>query len=316
MRHATHSSNSPPARISPTTWSNWVTIKAKPMRNTSAAMTPIRMTLRRWSGGSPAARAPTTIALSPASTRSIISTWRKAVRAAGSPMLEKSVTIASQIPAGPPKPPPEPDAAATRRSIITYPVGIARSSKAGTRQSVPPKPPNRQARSVPDWPARLLVHRGEEVLVGLGVLHLVEQELHRVDGPHLHQDPAQHPHFGERRLVDQQFFLAGAGLADVQCREDALVGDLAVEHDLGIAGALELLEDDFVHLRSGVDQGGGDDRQRAAFLDVAGGAEETLRPLQRIGVDAAGQDLARARHHGVVGASQAGDRIEQDDDVL
>src|SRR3954452_19543267 len=29
---------------------------------------------------------------------------------------------------------------------------------------------------------RLLVHGSEEVLVGLGVLHLVEKELHRVDG--------------------------------------------------------------------------------------------------------------------------------------
>src|SRR3954469_12020973 len=38
----------------------------------------------------------------------------------------------------------------------------------------------------------LLVHAREEILVGLGVLHLVEQELHRVDRPHLHQDPAQH----------------------------------------------------------------------------------------------------------------------------
>src|SRR5689334_20254556 len=34
---------------------------------------------------------------------------------------------------------------------------------------------------------RLLVHAGEEVLVGLGVLHLVEEELHRVDRAHLHE---------------------------------------------------------------------------------------------------------------------------------
>src|SRR5205085_3388055 len=37
----------------------------------------------------------------------------------------------------------------------------------------------------------LLVHRSEKVLVRLGVLHLVEQELHRVDRAHLHQDSAQ-----------------------------------------------------------------------------------------------------------------------------
>src|SRR3954453_14706298 len=148
----------------------------------------------------------------------------------------------------------------------------------------------------------LLVHAREEVLVGLGVLHLVEEELHRIDRAHLHQDPAQHPHLGEDVLVDQQLFLAGAGLADIQRREDALVGDLAVEHDFAVAGALELFEDDLVHLGAGIDQRGGDDRQRAAFLDVARGAEESLGALQRIGVDAAGQHLARARNDRVVGA--------------
>src|SRR3954447_15482475 len=93
----------------------------------------------------------------------------------------------------------------------------------------------------------LLVHRREEVLVRLGVLHLVEKELHRVDGAHLHEDPAKHPHLGERALLDQQLFLAGAGLADVERREDALVGDLAVEDDLAVTGTLELFEDDLVH---------------------------------------------------------------------
>src|ERR1043165_7371693 len=96
----------------------------------------------------------------------------------------------------------------------------------------------------------LLVHRGEEVLVGLGILHLVEEELHRIDGAHLHQDPPEHPHLGELAGIDQQLLLAGARLADVERGEDALVGDLAVEHDLRIAGALELLEDDLVHLRA------------------------------------------------------------------
>ena len=58
-----------------------------------------------------------------------------------------------------------------------------------------------------------------------------------------------------------------------------IVGDLAVEHDFAVTGALELFEDDLVHLRAGVDQRGGDDRERAAFLDIAGGAEEALRTL-------------------------------------
>src|SRR3546814_15647960 len=47
---------------------------------------------------------------------------------------------------------------------------------------------------------------------------------------------------------------------------------------------------------AGVDQRGRDDRQRSAFLDIARGAEETLRTLERIGVDAAGEHLRSEEH--------------------
>ena len=83
-----------------------------------------------------------------------------------------------------------------------------------------------------------------------------------------------------------------------------------------VAGALELLEDHLVHLGAGVHQGGGDDGQAAAFLDVTRGTEEALGLFQGVGVDTAGQHLAGGRHHGVVGARQTGDGIEQDDHVL
>ena len=85
--------------------------------------------------------------------------------------------------------------------------------------------------------------------------------------------------------------------------------------DLHVPRALELLEDDLVHAAAGVDEGGGQDGQAAAFLDVAGGAEEALRLMQRVGVHAAGQDLAGVRNLGVVGASQARDRVKQNDHV-
>ena len=74
--------------------------------------------------------------------------------------------------------------------------------------------------------------------------------------------------------------------------EDALVRELAVEDDFRVAGALELFEDHFVHAAAGIDQRGRDDGQRAALLDVARRAEEALGPLQRVGIDAAGQHLA------------------------
>jgi hypothetical protein len=50
-----------------------------------------------------------------------------------------------------------------------------------------------------------------------------------------------------RSCFDQQIFLPGTGLEYVHRREYALVRNLAVQHDFGVAGALELFEDDFVH---------------------------------------------------------------------
>src|SRR6185295_3692492 len=61
------------------------------MRSTSAASTPIMMTLRRCSAGNPAASAPTTIALSPASTISIARISKKAAIAEGVIMLAMSM---------------------------------------------------------------------------------------------------------------------------------------------------------------------------------------------------------------------------------
>ena len=114
----------------------------------------------------------------------------------------------------------------------------------------------------------------------------------------------------------QQLFPAGAGAVDVDRGVDAFFRHAPVEVDFHVAGALEFLVDHVVHARAGIDQRGGDDGQRAAFLDVARGAEETLGALQRVGVDAAGQHLAGGGHHGVVGARQARDRVQQDHDIL
>src|SRR5205823_2499661 len=50
--------------------------------------------------------------------------------------------------------------------------------------------------------------------------------------------------------------------------------------------------------------------QRAAFFDVARRAEKSLGTLERVGIDTAGKNLAAGRHHRVVRARQAGDRIE------
>ena len=129
----------------------------------------------------------------------------------------------------------------SRRSFDVLP----RYDRVGSRAWLQALPPTiRRAQRA------LLVHRSKEILVCLRGAQLVEQELDRVHRAHRHEDAAQHPHLRERRAVDQQFFLAGARLGDVDRREGALVGDLAVEDDFRVTGALELLEDDLVHAMS------------------------------------------------------------------
>ena len=88
--------------------------------------------------------------------------------------------------------------------------------------------------------------------------------------------------------------VARAGGDGVDGREDAAgVGQVAVELELHVAGALELLKDDLVHLGAGVDEGGGEDGERAAVFDVAGRAQETLGRIQGRRINAARQDTAR-----------------------
>ncbi len=79
--------------------------------------------------------------------------------------------------------------------------------------------------------------------------------------------------------------------------------------DLHIAGALELLKDDFVHSASGIDQGRRDDRQASAIFDIARGSEKFLRLMQRIRIDTAGKYLTARRNHRIVCARQAGNAI-------
>src|SRR5882672_10082908 len=147
------------------------------------------------------------------------------------------------------------------------------------------------------------IHRLEEFAIALGVAQLVEQEIDAIHCAHRIENPAQHVHLLEHIGRREQFFLAGAGPCDVDGREGAFVRDLAIENKFGIAGALELFEDHFVHAATGIDERGCDDGERTSFLDIARGTEKALRTLQRIGIDTAGEHLAGRWHDRVVGAA-------------
>src|SRR5262249_8652702 len=161
-----------------------------------------------------------------------------------------------------------------------------------------------------------LIHRVEELLIRLRSADLVVQELHRLDGVELSEELAENPDAIQHVARQQQLLFPRAGARDVHRWEHALVHQAPVEVDLHVAGALELLEDDLVHPAAGVDERGADDREAAAILDVARRTEELLRTAERVRVDATGEDLPARRDDRVVGAREARDRVEEDDDVL
>src|SRR6185369_7645513 len=136
--------------------------------------------------------------------------------------------------------------------------------------------------SVDGFDRNLALHRGEKLGVGLRLLQSLEHDFHLLDRRERIQHTPHHPDAIQVFLADQQFFLARAGALQVDCRKQSLITQTTIEVNFRVTGTFELFEDHVVHTRTGVDQRSGDDGQRAAFLDVARRAEESLRTLQRV----------------------------------
>src|SRR3972149_1842195 len=123
---------------------------------------------------------------------------------------------------------------------------------------------------------RLLLEGGEELGVVVRAGEAIEQALRglggvgRVGGEHGGHAPDE-PDVAQRLRVEEQLLAAGAAAGDVDGGEDAPLGEAAVEVQLHVAGALELLVDDLVHAAAGVDEAGGDDREAGAPAPGWGG---------------------------------------------
>src|SRR6266581_2004798 len=92
--------------------------------------------------------------------------------------------------------------------------------------------------------------------------------------------------------LQKQFFAAGAGKEDVDCRINALIADLAIEHHLHVPGAFKFLEDELVHAAAGFDQRRGDNREGACFFGVTRGGENFSWNLHRASIDTAAHGAA------------------------
>ena len=85
---------------------------------------------------------------------------------------------------------------------------------------------------------------------------------------------------------------------------------------LHVSRSFEFLENHFVHFTTRVNEGSCDDGERTSAFYVASGAEEAFGLLQGIGVDTTGEDFSASRAHGVVGAGETGNRVEENHDVM
>src|SRR4051812_543525 len=101
--------------------------------------------------------------------------------------------------------------------------------------------------------------------------------------------------------IEQEFFFARAGTVDVDRRPNALIDKFTVEVKFHVARALELLENDIVHTRAGIDEGSGENREASSLFEVSGRPEKALRLVQSVRIDTTGEYFARRGYFSVVG---------------
>ena len=105
-------------------------------------------------------------------------------------------------------------------------------------------------------------------------------EVHCLYRVHIGKILAENPHAIQRLLVLQQVIATSAGSNDIDSREDALVGQVAVELQFHITSTFELFKDHFVHFGTGIYKRRSKDGQRTTAFNVAGSTEEAFRLVQ------------------------------------
>ena len=88
--------------------------------------------------------------------------------------------------------------------------------------------------------------------------HEEEQSLHGFLGLVIGQSSANELNLGEHPFGQDELLSASAALVDVYRRVDVHLRDSAAKYEFHVAGALELLEDEFIHAAVGFDEGCGE----------------------------------------------------------
>ena len=129
----------------------------------------------------------------------------------------------------------------------------------GQRSQTARRPVESDFRRLTEARSGPLFQLGQQLLVGLVLFEGGDERFHRLNRIQVHHHAAKLAHGFDLVLGKKFLFLARAAFGDVDGGEKAAVGKLAVEDQLHVASAFELLEDQFVHARTSIDQRRGQD---------------------------------------------------------
>ena len=128
----------------------------------------------------------------------------------------------------------------------------------------------------------------------------MQHEVHGLERIHLCKQLAEYPDALGLFLREEEIVAAGAGKYHIDRREDSAVAEVAVQLKFHVASALEFLEDDIIHLGTGLGECRGEDGEGTASFYITRCSEEALGLLQGIGIHTTGQNLAGCGLHGII----------------
>ena len=149
----------------------------------------------------------------------------------------------------------------------------------------------------------------EHLRIGGELAQEEEQALHGLRRAVAGEGAADDVDFFHHPSGEDELLTAGATAQDVDRGVDVHFRDAAVEYELHVAGALELLEDELIHTAVGLDESRSKDGEGACGARVARSCEQTARGLQRFGVNTAAHGATAAALCIVVGACETGDGL-------
>ena len=106
-----------------------------------------------------------------------------------------------------------------------------------------------------------------------GLADFAQELLHRILRIELRQSPPQVANPFELIGVEKKLLAARSAAGQIDRRPNSSLDQTSVEHNFQIASPFELLEDNLIHLATGLDQGRRNNRERAPLFKLARCAE-------------------------------------------